>query len=464
MLAWLLNGDILVAEWTDSILRALWQGSMVLGLVWVITAIFPKIHPTIRCWLWRIVYLKLLISFLVTPFHIPYFSTLKDFPVPVARILNTNPVSQLISTIPVTSCLSQISPPLFLRPQFWFCLWLLGVGFSLIGFILLWFQNRKVRKDFHPYSLDKMLKSFYIKLCSSLKIKKPPRLLVSGSIHSPVLQGLLHPQIILPETFLSQYSPEEIKVMLAHELAHYKHRDLFWNWLPLIIRGLFFFHPLVWLAERQWHDSHEICCDHWALQFTQADVADYGRILLKTTTMQPRLNFKNGIPQVAVSYSSPTKQTLKKRLLALKYHSSLNSKVILVVFLIVALAGTTILLPWKLAPPIIIGITHYRNFTYDYSNVNNSMAIYVEIPFPNIIIEKLDVIIGNLKSAELSDSGDVPTGYTSRLSIISPNKMKNPQEVKFLIRTNAGDFQGKYMTDFGKTNYNYGMQEVYITF
>jgi hypothetical protein len=134
------------------------------------------------------------------------------------------------------------------------------------------------------------------------------------------------------------------------------------------------------------------------------------------------------------------------------------------VFLIVALAGTTILLPWKLAPPIIIGITHYRNFTYDYSNVNNSMAIYVEIPFPNIIIEKLDVIIGNLKSAELSDSGDVPTGYTSRLSIISPNKMKNPQEVKFLIRTNAGDFQGKYMTDFGKTNYNYGMQEVYITF
>jgi beta-lactamase regulating signal transducer with metallopeptidase domain len=216
---------------------------MVFGLVWIITAIFPKIHPTVRCWLWRIVYLKLLVSFLVVPFRIPHFTPLKEFPVPIARFLNIDPVSQLISTIPIRSQLNQINPPVFFRLELWFSLWILGIGLFGAYLVLLWHRNRVIRKDFRPCMPNEMLQFRYLKLCSELKIQKPPRLLISGFIDSPVLHGIIHSQIILPEIVVSQYTPDEIQVMLAHELAHFKRRDLFWNWLPLIVRTLFFFTP-----------------------------------------------------------------------------------------------------------------------------------------------------------------------------------------------------------------------------
>ena len=53
--------------------------------------------------------------------------------------------------------------------------------------------------------------------------KRPPALRVSPAAPTPMLVGLLRPQLILPELELSQ---EELEGVLSHELTHWRHRDL----------------------------------------------------------------------------------------------------------------------------------------------------------------------------------------------------------------------------------------------
>ena len=42
-----------------------------------------------------------------------------------------------------------------------------------------------------------------------------------------------------------------LRMMLAHELAHFRRHDTRWALLPVVTRLLFWFHPLVLLAERE---------------------------------------------------------------------------------------------------------------------------------------------------------------------------------------------------------------------
>ena len=51
----------------------------------------------------------------------------------------------------------------------------------------------------------------------------------------------------------------------AHELAHVRRRDLLWSGLAGLVRVLFFFHPLVWLAHREALVAREAACDALAL-------------------------------------------------------------------------------------------------------------------------------------------------------------------------------------------------------
>ena len=65
-------------------------------------------------------------------------------------------------------------------------------------------------------------------------------------------------------------SPEDLRLALAHEMAHVKRGDLRLALLPAAMQVLFFFHPLVWLASAEWAAAREEACDALALQATGA--------------------------------------------------------------------------------------------------------------------------------------------------------------------------------------------------
>ena len=106
-------------------------------------------------------------------------------------------------------------------------------------------------------------------------------------MQSPLAVGLLHPAVILPPRLLAGLSAQEQRMALAHELAHLRRRDLWLGWVPALAQALFFFHPLVRRAGREYALAREEACDAEALQATGAAPADYGRLLLAFGVARP---------------------------------------------------------------------------------------------------------------------------------------------------------------------------------
>ena len=162
--------------------------------------------------------------------------------------------------------------------------WLDAVWFA--GVLLLslralggwWLLQRLSRRtmDLAPHTLRLRLDV----LRRKMGIARFVELRLSPSIANPVTAGVLRPWILLPITALTTLSPEQIEVVLSHELAHIRRADYLWNLLQTVVETLFFFHPAVWWISRRVREERELCCDDVAMQCC-ADPAVYATALLR---------------------------------------------------------------------------------------------------------------------------------------------------------------------------------------
>src|SRR5262249_41110061 len=117
-------------------------------------------------------------------------------------------------------------------------------------------------------------------LGSALELPRSVSLSLSAGIRSPVLLGLRHPVILLPHDLVEWTTAEERNAMIAHELAHLARRDHFTNLVPLALNVIFFFHPLVRYACRQFCLEREMACDDRVIDHG-ADPGLYAESLVK---------------------------------------------------------------------------------------------------------------------------------------------------------------------------------------
>jgi beta-lactamase regulating signal transducer with metallopeptidase domain len=103
---------------------------------------------------------------------------------------------------------------------------------------------------------------------------------ISNRIAGPLTVGVIRPLILLPITALTSLSPEQLEVVLAHELGHIRRADYFWNILQTMVETLFFFHPAVWWISHRLREQRELCCDDIAVE-TCHDPAVYATALLR---------------------------------------------------------------------------------------------------------------------------------------------------------------------------------------
>lgn len=90
----------------------------------------------------------------------------------------------------------------------------------------------------------------------------------------------LAPTIVIPNA-LHDESDSDLRAVLAHELAHIARRDLAWNLVHTMVSSALFFHPFIWLLQRDWRLSQEMACDEIALVTTKSSFADYATLILR---------------------------------------------------------------------------------------------------------------------------------------------------------------------------------------
>ena len=72
--------------------------------------------------------------------------------------------------------------------------------------------------------------------------------------------GWLHPVIVLPPNW-RDWPAGKLEAVLTHEHEHARRRDPLVQWLALLNRAVFWFHPLAWWLERRISALAEEACD-----------------------------------------------------------------------------------------------------------------------------------------------------------------------------------------------------------
>ncbi len=143
-------------------------------------------------------------------------------------------------------------------------LWLLGVlGFSVRGFGGWWYLRRlRLASIAEPPAA--VLAAFQ-RISARFGFTRPVALRLSHAIDTPMTFGTLRAIVLLPLSAVTSLGPEELEVVLAHELAHVRRADFLWNILQTVADTLFFFHPAVWWINARIRHERELCCDDLAL-------------------------------------------------------------------------------------------------------------------------------------------------------------------------------------------------------
>jgi beta-lactamase regulating signal transducer with metallopeptidase domain len=99
---------------------------------------------------------------------------------------------------------------------------------------------------------------------------------------SPALLGFVRPRIVLPEWVLDRFDPPSLRLLLLHEVAHIRRRDVLVSWLAATARILHWFNPLVALAVRRMRADRELATDAMVLStLPHRDRQIYGAALVE---------------------------------------------------------------------------------------------------------------------------------------------------------------------------------------
>jgi BlaR1 peptidase M56 len=168
----------------------------------------------------------------------------------------------------------------------------------------------------------------------------------------PMLVGVLRPAILLPAAMCHTPRPlAALRPILAHELAHIRRRDLLWSSLAGLVRSLFFFHPLVWLAHREALLAREAACDALALGASGVRPSEYGRILLEIAAGGPERPARWA---AALGMAGPA-GSLRRRLIAMKTTQQPSRRRLLSWAIALLAVGAAGIIPWRLAPRQALG-------------------------------------------------------------------------------------------------------------
>jgi beta-lactamase regulating signal transducer with metallopeptidase domain len=135
-------------------------------------------------------------------------------------------------------------------------------------------------------------------LSRRLDVRRDVRLLVTSRPIGPAVFGLLRPSILLPGLLLCRTPSERVELILAHELVHVRRGDVLVGKLQLMAQLIWWFHPLVWWANREACRERERCCDQEVVSGLACKPVLYARTLLSVLEQKKWLRSLVALPGV----------------------------------------------------------------------------------------------------------------------------------------------------------------------
>jgi probable HAF family extracellular repeat protein len=238
-------------------------------------------------------------------------------------------------------------------------LWLAGVlTVALTG----WRRASALRRSLHSAVLlpnDAPLARCAEELRRRFRLRHTPGVWLSpaGAPGPLVTRGPLgsrRARVYVPADLAARLSPEDARLLLAHELAHLRRGDLWLSVVPALTGALLWFLPWARLAVREWEAAREEACDAAALRVCGgggADPARYGRLLLNVLERARRTTLSDTAHALGMAAAPDRIALLRRRLTALPVHARTEGGsrlTLLVRRTALPLGAAALLLPWRL--------------------------------------------------------------------------------------------------------------------
>ena len=210
-------------------------------------------------------------------------------------------------------------------PVLWLSLWVFGAVLCFGGTVLYYLRfTRRLRPGLH------MPGAFVRGVYRSLPGRKPALYLCS-TLKTPLMYGVVHPRIILPER---SYDEELLTNILRHELMHYRRKDTLYKWVSVAVLSLHWCNPLSWMIRRELNRACELSCDEMLLRsMTRSEKQAYGNTLLN---MAASSALPAGV--VATTFSTE-KKNLKERLEQIMHYKKSRVRTLAAVLALIVLFG-----------------------------------------------------------------------------------------------------------------------------
>jgi beta-lactamase regulating signal transducer with metallopeptidase domain len=129
---------------------------------------------------------------------------------------------------------------------------------------------------------EESLTTSVARLARRAGLRCAPRIVVVDQVVSPLLWGLgRRAVIVFPARLVESLSESARDSLLLHEVGHYARGDHWVRVLEMATQVLYWWHPLVWFAQRQIEVAEEQCCDAWVVERSTAR-RSYAEALLAT--------------------------------------------------------------------------------------------------------------------------------------------------------------------------------------
>ena len=161
--------------------------------------------------------------------------------------------------------------------------WIAGVG---VLSVMVWRRIRFVKRLLgQAKEADERILDILNTCRRTLGIKRRVELKLSGEIASPSVCGLFRPTILLPKHIAAKFTARKLGPILIHELAHVKRCDIFVNLVQTVLQIVYFYNPLLWLANAIVRRIREQAVDETVLVALGSEADTYSNTLIDIAEM-----------------------------------------------------------------------------------------------------------------------------------------------------------------------------------
>ena len=272
-------GNVLHFAWP-----MLWQSSLLIAVIWALdVALRRKARAAVRYALWLLVLLKLVLPpSLSAPTGLGWW--VRSTPPPLPPRYQT----RITTFVPAETFAPVSAAPMFIPPppkperlsrSSWACLLSGSVSLALLVWVLLRWRS-VARQGWRGAPGPVWLAEMIQEERRRAGLRGSVRLRLTDQAMSPAVCGLFRPVILLPKALVNQLPPASLRSVLLHELIHLRRGDVWVSWAQALLQIVYWWHPLVWLANSCIRRAREEAVDDAVVVALQGQAECYAPTLL----------------------------------------------------------------------------------------------------------------------------------------------------------------------------------------